>query len=432
MRKGFISTPLLGTIIFLTALVFVVNLSLSERNAVSQVTVNAYDNRMVSLIDTYNLDAATQMTNSIKASVEGFLGHGCWSSAFTIPAHDNKTDYNLTYDRWYFCNQVLSLIKSIACTQTSSTNCYYSNGSSCNPNSNGCSCNINSFINTYGLQQELAYLAETHNFESFNIYSTNAENLSNLISSSGDYQSFCKAILGDPLFDCNGFAAGVFECCANAPINNTHYNGSPECAPSASDENYIYGCENGTFYFLLNLTDKKVYKNLPRVGANDSSGNVLNSNVLAYANPYFYINYPLFKYFNATYTVVQTVINDLNFSRCKYNSANPNPPSVTCQTSQLSSSKVANDINNSLNSYNFLLNFTIGGTGGTNFQCAGSDCTGNFTKFFSSGTSYFNASSQNMPVQTNDSTPLYVVDLNQPNAFCMLIDWSNAFSYVGS
>jgi hypothetical protein len=27
---------------------------------------------------------------------------------------------------------------------------------------------------------------------------------------------------------------------------------------------------------------------------------------------------------------------------------------------------------------------------------------------------------------------LYVVDLNQPNAFCMLIDWSNAFSYVGS
>ncbi len=422
MKKGFISTPLLGTIIFLTALVFVVNLSLSERNAVSQATVNAYDNRMVSLIDAYNLDAGSQMVQSIKMSVEGFLGNGCWN-AFNIPANGySASSTNLSYDRWYFCKQSLGLIKDVVCTHTTG------NGGS---NTAGGVISSTSLSNTYGLQQELAYLATNQNFESFNLYSTNSGNITSLLNDYAGYENFCNQLLGSSLFDCNAFAVGKFQCCPNAPTDNLKYTGTPECGANSNPYTPdIPGCGDGTFYFLLNLTN--VYSLLPRVGANDSSGNVLNSNVLAYANPYVYINYPLFKYFNATYTVVQTVMNDLK--SCKYNPSTIfGEPYVTCPSTAPTALSVGNDINNSLSTmrgYPFVLNF---GSATTQFYCPSSSCVANFENFFNSSSSNFsvnNSYGYNQPVVTNDSNPLYVVNIGQPNQFCMNIYWNLAFSYA--
>ena len=425
-KKGFISTPLLGTIIFLIALVFVVNLSLSERNAVSQATTNAYDNRLVSLIDSYNLDAASQMTQSVKSSVEGFLGGGCWT-AFNIPYATNSNS-NLSSDRFQFCNNALTLIKDVACTQTTSSG--YT--------TNTASGSINSSIplsNTFGLQQELTYLISPQSFESFNLYATNAGNLSSLLGNLNNlnYQTFCNALLGTALFDCNAFAAGKFQCCLNAPSNNSVYTGQPEC--NQSDSNYVPGCEDGTFYFMLNLTDSNVYPYLPRVGANDSSGNFLNSNVLAYSNPYIYINYPLFKYFNATYTVVQTVVSSLNSSpyNCKYAPGGgfSSIPSVSCSSSP-SSNIESLLINSSLSEYGLnYLNFTST----SSFLCpsAGTSCPSNLSAFFTSSSSspwYFNAPYSSMSLQTNDWSPLYLVNPQSSNQFCMDIKWDNAFSYV--
>jgi hypothetical protein len=217
---------------------------------------------------------------------------------------------------------------------------------------------------------------------------------------------------------------GKFQCCPNAPSNNSVFTGQPECGSSSNPS--IPGCENGTFYFKLNLTSSQVYPNLPRVGANDSSGDVLNSNVLAYANQYVYINYPLFDYFNATYTVVQTVVNYLNNKGCNYYSSSP---AVNCSGNP-SNISAATDINKSLN-YGFSLNFTLNTN---NFQCpTAGDCVGNFSKFFVNTTPpFFNATSQTMAVQTNDNTPLYVVDIGSSNQFCMEINWNYAFSYVKS
>ncbi len=422
-KKGFISTPLLGTIIFLIALVFVVNLSLSERNAVSQATTNAYDNRLVSLIDSYNLDAASQMTQSVKSSVEGFLGGGCWT-AFNIPYATNSNS-NLSSDRFQFCNNALTLIKDVACTQTTTgvngVNNYYTKGVTVPP----------VLSTTFGLQNELSYLTSPQSFESFNLYATNAANLTNLIGS-GLYISFCNALLGEPLFDCNAFAAGKFQCCLNAPSNNSVYTGQPEC--NQSDSNYVPGCEDGTFYFMLNLTDSNVYPYLPRVGANDSSGNFLNSNVLAYSNPYIYINYPLFKYFNATYTVVQTVVSSLNSPsyNCKYAPGGgfSSIPSVSCSSSPPSS--IGSLINSSLSEYGLnYLNFTST----SSFLCpsAGTSCPSNLSAFFTSSSSspwYFTAPYSSMSLQTNDWSPLYLVNPQSSNQFCMDIKWDNAFSYV--
>ncbi|MBI5635519.1 hypothetical protein HY993_00980 [Candidatus Micrarchaeota archaeon] len=82
-RKAFIAAPLLGTIIFLAAILFVVHVGQSDKAEVSKIVSDAYHNRIVTILDNYRSDMKAIFSVSIARSIESFLTAQCWS-LFTI------------------------------------------------------------------------------------------------------------------------------------------------------------------------------------------------------------------------------------------------------------------------------------------------------------------------------------------------------------
>lgn len=84
MKKAFIAAPLIGTVIFLVAIFFAVNLSKTESSAVSEIASNAYHSRLVSLMELYRSDLKSVFKTGISNSVESVISKQCWNYPLTL------------------------------------------------------------------------------------------------------------------------------------------------------------------------------------------------------------------------------------------------------------------------------------------------------------------------------------------------------------
>lgn len=146
----------------------------------------------------------------------------------------------------------------------------------------------------------------------------------------------CDALVGDSQFDCRNFAENLdapLRCCSTyaranllSPANKKHAgkccdagliaqlggdkmacspNPAAVPAPTPNPAGYVVpGCESGSFFVKLNvLANDETFKSLPRVKAQDSAGNTLQSGALGENDFLVQIKYPLFKYYDAAFKI---------------------------------------------------------------------------------------------------------------------------------
>ena len=137
-----------------------------------------------------------------------------------------------------------------------------------------------------------------------------------------------QQLLGNGLFDCYYFALKAdpvnninkYSCCTpkGAQAQDDYYTAvqggekfNPQklsdlaCLPTR--DNYLAGCENGQFYYQLNVQNPQVYPLLPRITASDGKGNIIRSGGLADTNDYLLIRYPFFKYYDMSLQFVRGI-----------------------------------------------------------------------------------------------------------------------------
>ena len=121
--RGFIAAPLIGTIIFLTAIVFIVNINKAETNNVARLASDAYHNRVTSIVELYRGDSGSMFREDLRKVIETALTSQCWSS-FTVKsqatASMSKTDKKKALEtaRFNTCDSTLETIQSIICSNS--------------------------------------------------------------------------------------------------------------------------------------------------------------------------------------------------------------------------------------------------------------------------------------------------------------------------
>lgn len=79
-RRGFVAAPLLGTIIFLAAILFVVHLVETEKTNVAIVVSETYHNNIVSTLENYRSDLGILFRVNVQRSVDRFLTSQGWDN----------------------------------------------------------------------------------------------------------------------------------------------------------------------------------------------------------------------------------------------------------------------------------------------------------------------------------------------------------------
>ncbi len=306
-KRAFIAAPLIGTIIFITALVFVVNVDKSESNAITQVSQEAYHNRITAIVELYRLDAGSLFKEDVKAVIEQALTSECWN-LFDIQVNNAPTDspeqkqLNYKQARFDRCQNIKQTVYTIICSNTgeaADSACI----NSCNtPTGLDANCLRRCAGDTrqYGLQNFLANINQEFNFEGMTLSPSNAEKFQEFFSprqADGHaditrYISNCHNLLKSVTIDCAAFAEGNLQCCKD----------DVELGSACPAEKIIPGCETGIFYVDLAPGNPQVFESLPRIQVKDDDGNYLRAGALGDANELLIpINFPLFRYLDTSF-----------------------------------------------------------------------------------------------------------------------------------
>ncbi len=81
--RAFIAAPLLGTLIFLAAIILVVHMTQVEKAEVQGIVSDIYHNRVTSMLEDYRYDMGALFTVSLSKAIEKFLSSQCWTT-FTL------------------------------------------------------------------------------------------------------------------------------------------------------------------------------------------------------------------------------------------------------------------------------------------------------------------------------------------------------------
>lgn len=319
-RRAFIAAPLVGTLVFLVCLMLVVAINRSESQRVDEIVSQAYHNRLVSLVEIFRSDLASNFNTGLQRTIEYRLTSQCWFNFAPLhteatapdPADPQKlntysvislvgtrqatlrdlTDgldgpsaalpgiVNETFERYDVCRRMKDLVNTVVC-----------------PSDPG---------NIYGLPSWVKTFATETTFEGvkFSLANPQSEFIPDPARPGHDGLSVCKALADYSSFDCRQFAAPQpdpahpsapltrFKCCKQGTAN-----AYGDCRP----EDWESGsCENG-FLLPLNVENPNVYPFLPRIQAEDSAGNVIRAGAIADRNFSASITYPLFKYLDAAF-----------------------------------------------------------------------------------------------------------------------------------
>ncbi|MBI5177022.1 hypothetical protein HY995_02960 [Candidatus Micrarchaeota archaeon] len=75
-KRGFVAAPLIGTLIFLAAVLFVVHLNQVEKAEVASIVSNSYHSSITSSLEQYRSDMGTLFAVSLSRAIEKFLAKG--------------------------------------------------------------------------------------------------------------------------------------------------------------------------------------------------------------------------------------------------------------------------------------------------------------------------------------------------------------------
>lgn len=305
--KAFIAAPLIGAIVFLTAIVFVVNINKAETNAVSQTAQEAYHNRISSIVELYRADAGSLFRESMKTVIEDALTSQCWSSLFTVTvgvdgavtAEAKRTA--LKQARFQTCQKIKDTVHTIVCSNTgSSSDNRCADACLGSPDEEACLNRCEASGRSYGLQRWLTILNQEYSFEGIELSPSNKDSFERFFNprENGDldwvtYIRNCQALIPELAIDCAAFAEGELQCCKKD-------SGTEKCAA----QDVIPGCDSGIFYVKIKPSDPTVYASLPRVQARDDAGNYIRAGALSDAGEFFLpISFPLFRYLDKAHEV---------------------------------------------------------------------------------------------------------------------------------
>ena len=335
--RAFIAAPLIGTIVFLTAIVFVVNINKADAAEVKQVVSDAYHNRIVSLLELYRADLGALFRESMGRLIETALAEPSWT-LFNVPLYpgshtesEKDSTPRTQLHRLDSCKRVKEVLDAVICADTSV---------SCNPEAtseeeceaSGCEWKdgqcVPGNVARYGLQEWVQNLKESGSFEGVlftpagEIPGTNYTRFDYFIQPTLNpacrdnpsllgcsYVLNCKKIIPGILFDCANFAKNnsqPFRCCRKYRRGDSLVLPTEaDYAPQLDDEciEPVEGCEHGNFFVQIKIEDPQVFPNLPRLQATDGAGNEIRSGAIADADFYLPIKYPIFKYMDASFRI---------------------------------------------------------------------------------------------------------------------------------
>lgn len=272
-KKGFIAAPLIGSIIFITAILFTANLNRIETADTSRTVNDAYHNRITSLIEIYRTDLNSVFRETLRRNIEEFILRPGWLTF----ALTNKNDFNayISYKetREKRCKAIkdvsLDMICSIGRTSASTE------------------ATRNSF--GHGIPAWITVVNQPFNFEGILFTPANEVQTRLLNPDPADstalaaYSNACRKLVKESSFDCTRFA--------DPGVNPERY----RCL----DANGILvpGCEGGTFFVRIEPTnDPQVYEALPRIVGDDGFGNTVRSGAIAEKTIFLPINIRVHKY----------------------------------------------------------------------------------------------------------------------------------------
>ncbi len=315
MNKGFIAAPLLGTMMFLIATVFVVGLVSSESQEVNRATVDAYHNKLVSVLELYRLDLYSLFVDGLRQNVEDFLAGIPWVNLNSVSENSPNARFENCFEmKKAIRSQIvssgstfdvqcyLSGLSSQSCSNEGSCVTGHGSDNSCPNNQAGRKCICNgggTFLN--GLSDLLKALRQAYNFEGVSFMpvaftGSDFDCSANSVDGALTGRALCEYLIPRVEFDCNNFAsnpASPYRCC-NAPQPTTSLGPDSGTCPSANI--VMEGCDNGAFLMAVALDNGTVFRYMPRIDAADGAGNEIRSGALGEKPIDMRIRYPIFKY----------------------------------------------------------------------------------------------------------------------------------------
>ncbi|MBI5037063.1 hypothetical protein HZC09_07015 [Candidatus Micrarchaeota archaeon] len=270
-RKAFISAPLIGTIIFVSAVLFTLNLNRVEAADTSRVVNDAYQNRMVSLVEIYRTDINSVFRETLRRNIEEFILRPGWET-FKLKNYDGSKYLDYTKIRQERCEGIREVSRDIICSISVETKA---------------SAELKDSFG-YGIPAWVDAVSQPFPFEGIQFKLANLEQTRLLNpdkTSSAAIQAYweaCRDLVQKNMFDCNTFAqkrgASYMRC--------VDEKGKP-----------VPGCEQGTFFMRLEpASDAEVYAALPRIQGDDGFGNTIRSGAIAEETIYLPVNVRVFKY----------------------------------------------------------------------------------------------------------------------------------------
>ena len=265
-RRGFVSLPVVGTLIIFISFLFIVSFIQTEKAQVNIILSDAYHYRLASLLEIYRSDVSDLFTVGLGRDMQNFyLGPGWYGFSLDMEHPEDSLRAR--------CNDFSSSVIDASCT----------------------------LANRTGIPRVFKIMNTTYWFEGMEFSPQNPEAFKVFTHASG-YQGTdtafygnCTALIGkNTLFDCGSYASSVVSGTWNWACKN--------------ETSTIPGCENGSFYILVNPTNNTVYPHLPRIRATDGYNEIRTA---ALGNePYFLpVNYPAFYYLAAAYELGKFLAN---------------------------------------------------------------------------------------------------------------------------
>jgi len=274
-HRAFIAAPLLGTLIFLIAVVYAVNLSKDEASAVSQIGDDAYHNRLVSMLEIYRADLLSFFSDGLRQNTENFISSTAW-----VGLNDVK-EFSMT-ERRDKCEAIAKTVRGQLISSGVSNQNFL----------NGFSDLIRELRREYVFE---GMKFSPVKFDSFAMSTGEGMAAWDFTCDKEPGRTLCERMLPGSTFDCQNYAANLaspYQCCsAMLPYGSS--------CPSG---NVIRGCEDGGFYIAVDVSDPDVYKAVPRMQISDALGNTVRTSVLGKSVKVL-IRYPIYRYNDASFRI---------------------------------------------------------------------------------------------------------------------------------
>ena len=322
--RGFIAAPLIGTVIFLGAIVFIVNLQNIEAQSSLRIANDAYHNRVASVLEEHRSDLSSIFREGLSRTIAYYVLSRGWSEFFwnndpnghytnyaaaglelQSPDLDENHDgiVSLKELRYGKCESIKALTSDVICSI---------------PNIEGEGTQSAQY--KYGLPQWMSKFSERTGeesglfvFEGITFKTSNPDQLKVFLptqpSDFDTYRNYCLALLRGSVFDCKDFSEASEDTPAQDKFKCVDHDANGNNIPdeNADDIKTIPGCKEGNFFVKINVENTfngvDVYPKLPRVEASDTSGNTVRSSGIGDKNFYLPINLRIFKYYDETFKV---------------------------------------------------------------------------------------------------------------------------------